>query len=367
MLLVGVVTGAPASAAAQGSSPRRLEIELRVRVDEGPREPIADLRDLAVGADGRVYVLDGRLQVVHIYRTNGTFEKSVSRVGSGPGELRRANGLVVAPDQTVWVNDPGNNRITVFAPDGTYLRQFHHDPRGFGYVWDGAFDRERRLITSVHVASGDRGSRAWQRMGLDGRILDTVPAPESPTAPNRSAAYYQVQFENRRMMAAYPFREPVTPAFDPRGFWWSVSPGEYRIRRIGLDGAEVVTAGRTGLAPEPIPKEVRDDAIRRIQQSLTGAKSHDVDFSLVPATYAFVRQLAVDDRLRLWARRASADSLNTTFDVFTGDGGFLFSTTLAARLSPYSRILIASDRLYAVALDDDDLPTIVRARLLPAR
>jgi hypothetical protein len=353
-----------ARAGAQGVVARSMTVETRVLIDEGPAEPVADLRDFAVGGDGRIYVLDGRLQVVHLYRANGAFEKTISRVGSGPGELRRANGLLVAPDQTLWVHDHGNNRISVFAADGTWLRQHRHDARSFGYRWDGEFDIQRRLITRVFSGMGDGGTYAWQRSTLDGRVLDTIPIPKPRSAS--APAFYRVEFENRATVAAYPFREPVTEAFDPRGYWWSAAQDEYRLTRADLGGNLVATAARR-VEPEPIPKALRDSAIRRIEASIKGARAHNVDFSRIPTTFAFVRQLVVDDQGRLWARRVSADSLSTTFDVFTSNGQFAFSAVVPERLSPFGRLVVSGDLLYAVALDEDDIPSIVKARLTSAR
>jgi hypothetical protein len=37
------------------------------------------------------------------------------------------------------------------------------------------------------------------------------------------------------------------------------------------------------------------------------------------------------------------------------------------RLARFVRLVVLADAAWVVALDDDDLPTIVRARLLPAR
>ncbi len=42
-----------------------LAVEQRFVVDEGPTDPIKDLRDFAVGVDGRVYVLENTVKQVH--------------------------------------------------------------------------------------------------------------------------------------------------------------------------------------------------------------------------------------------------------------------------------------------------------------
>lgn len=361
--LAGVVAFVAAAHVAEAQ--RVLGTDLEVMVDDGPAEPIGQLRDFAVGRDGRIYVLDAKAQQIHLFKANGAFEKTFSRVGSGPGELREANGILVAPDGTIWVHDHGNLRVTVFTAEGAYQRQIPADARFYGWRWDGAFDAGKRLVHRVLIIEGATSRRyAWQGRDLKGSRADTIPiAGAGLEAPPKPGSVWQAEFPNgRRRMGAYPFREPVTEAFDPAGAVWTSVPGEYRLVKVTLRGDTVAQATRN-IRPYPIPEPVRDAAIQRIRDMIKSALKHDVDFANVPRTYAFVGQLAVDERGRVWARRDQADSTITEFDVFSPAGVYQFTAVLKKRIDRYGRLLFARNALYAVALDDDDLPAIVRAPL----
>lgn len=82
------------------------------------------LQPLALAADDRhVYVLDrGGSRVVALHAADGSLAWMAGREGSGPGELKRPQGITVSPAGEVLVSDAGNGRLMVFGTDGGYRR-----------------------------------------------------------------------------------------------------------------------------------------------------------------------------------------------------------------------------------------------------
>jgi len=74
-------------------------------------------------ADGRVLVLDFGDRSVKEYAPDGRFLRKYGRgKGQGPGEMMNPTDFGVGPNGEVWVLDPGQARIQVFAESGEPAR-----------------------------------------------------------------------------------------------------------------------------------------------------------------------------------------------------------------------------------------------------
>ncbi|MGH7711987.1 MAG: hypothetical protein ACREOG_11925 [Gemmatimonadaceae bacterium] len=350
-----------ASTSAHSHQPHwRLNVEQRFVLDEGPAAPISDLRDFAVGVDGRLYVLENTVKQVHVYLPNGRYSKSFSRSGSGPGEIRDANGIITLPDRTLWVNDHGNQRLNVYAHDGEQLRPVRTGARGYGCRWT-AFVNTAGIVHDELIGPL-QGTLARRRS--DGVLIDTLNATHCPGNETPRKTFISAQSKGGRMARAIPFVQRSLVAYDPRGAKWCINRMEYRIARVDLRSGRVVAEAVRDIPRTPIPRSVREAAIASIRADVSKYESTDADYSLVPNEYPFVESLTVDDQGRLWVLRPQPDSSRTSFDIFDERGAYLASALLAERSNSYLRVLVRGDLLYAVALDPDDVPSIVRARVI---
>jgi hypothetical protein len=338
----------------------QLTIEQRVVLDEGPAEPIKDLRDFAVGNDRRLYVLENTVKQIHVYSSNGRYVNSFARSGSGPGELRDANGILAVPDGTLWVNDHGNGRVNIYSLAGIWRRQFSSNAGGWGYTWRAFVDSSN----VVHDEMLSAGQEAFERRRPDGKVIDTLKPPLCPGAGAARKTSFRARSKNGvGMVTTIPFMQRTLVAYDPRGAKWCISGDEYRIVRLDLRSGNVVGVAARSVKRHPVPQAVRDAAIARIRNAVAKYETSDADVSLMPNEYPYVGALVVDDHARLWAQRPEADGTRTTFDVFDERGTYLASATLAARINGYLRVIVRGDTLYAVALDSDDIPSVVRAQI----
>jgi sugar lactone lactonase YvrE len=89
---------------------------------------------LAVGPDGNVYVTDASQRVTVISLT-GTVQRRWGKPGAGPGEFDFVSAdptvptaiqgqIAVGADGKVYVSDSGNARVQVFTSEGQFVRQF---------------------------------------------------------------------------------------------------------------------------------------------------------------------------------------------------------------------------------------------------
>ena len=76
----------------------------------------------AIAIQGNVlYVAEDKKHQVQKLTTSGEFISKFGSLRSGDGQLDQPSGLCVHTDGRVFVSDSGNNRITVYKADGTFL------------------------------------------------------------------------------------------------------------------------------------------------------------------------------------------------------------------------------------------------------
>jgi predicted membrane-bound mannosyltransferase/sugar lactone lactonase YvrE len=78
-------------------------------------------RDVAVDANGDIYVSDTGNKRVRVYTADGTYLRDIASGGSAPGQLDEPTGVEVSSDGRVFVADTWNRRIAIFDTQGTFL------------------------------------------------------------------------------------------------------------------------------------------------------------------------------------------------------------------------------------------------------
>jgi DNA-binding beta-propeller fold protein YncE len=103
-------------------------------------------------ADGEIYVTDTGNERVQVFASDGTFLRAFGGHGTEAGKLIEPVGITIGADGNVWVADSGNARLSVFTKQGAPLAQIPVPS------WDAEADREHYL-----------------RLGPDGRVYATSP------------------------------------------------------------------------------------------------------------------------------------------------------------------------------------------------
>lgn len=80
--------------------------------------------DLAIGADGNIYLVDGVNNRVVVTNPDGALQFTFGKSGNGPGEFQFPLGIDIAKDGRVFIADTGNHRIQVFDAGGAFLYLF---------------------------------------------------------------------------------------------------------------------------------------------------------------------------------------------------------------------------------------------------
>lgn len=78
-------------------------------------------RDLAIGRDGRLYVVDGGNFRVQIFDRDGNYISSFGKVGKQMGDFARPKEIATDTEGNVYVADSAFGNFQIFDPDGELL------------------------------------------------------------------------------------------------------------------------------------------------------------------------------------------------------------------------------------------------------
>lgn len=81
-------------------------------------------RDIAVGADGMVYVTDTGNKRVQVFNADGRFVGEFGQGGPLDGQMDEQVGLDFGPDGLLYVADTWNGRVDVFDKNHTFVRKW---------------------------------------------------------------------------------------------------------------------------------------------------------------------------------------------------------------------------------------------------
>lgn len=115
VLLVAVFAAAAVTAAIPTAELRPL-----FTLSEGLALP----SDVAVGRDGRIYVVDSGNHRIAVFQRGGKRLFTFGSRGGGTGQLRDPVGIGMDASGQVYVADKGNHRIQIFSADGAPVRAF---------------------------------------------------------------------------------------------------------------------------------------------------------------------------------------------------------------------------------------------------
>ena len=197
--------------------------------------------DVALGAGGQIYVVDGGNHQIAVFDAAGTRVTSLGMHGDDDGQLNGPVGIGISNKGEIYVADRGNQRVVMFTADGSPRRVIDLDEDG-------------EQATPIDVAVSPNGKELFITTNSSHRIL-----------------VYSNQGTFLRAWGGEgedpgQFRFPGAIAVDRAGNVYVVDVLNSRVQKFDPDGNILGAFGKRGGAPGTFfrPKGVTVDSGGRI-------------------------------------------------------------------------------------------------------
>ena len=343
-----------------------IDLQLGSREGDDPTLIFADIRGIQAASDGTIYVLDYLAVEVRAYRFDGRFLRTVARLGEGPGEILNANGILLSGDTLLWMNDRVHRKVIGVDPTGEEVHRSAWPIPGYGYYWDGAFDRQGRYWTEIRHSNDENKvdesgpytntARAYYKSyDLSTEEVDSVYMGES------TYRRYAMIEEWRASDYLIPFDSSDIHIVNPSGGFWMANTGSYRLTRTDEDGDTLLVI-EASLSRFPVTAEDRAAYVQSyVERNPEERPAAETVAELMPDFKPVLEALLVDDEGRLWVERVTPRDIPPFYDLFSQDGDYLGSVRFGFTPAPNGRRWIQHGAIYTWILDDVGVQYVVRA------
>ncbi|MDH5761154.1 MAG: 6-bladed beta-propeller [Gemmatimonadota bacterium] len=326
-----------------------------------------DVRGVDATRDGSIYVLDFQAAEIRVFDSGGVFVRTLASGGEGPGEITAANGFQVVGDSVLWVQDHGKGRMLALGLDGVERTRRPMHVMSYRYVWAGFVDDRGVFWKPASHSDDQRGHPPEEGVNQgSGRLYLKSDDP----ATERMDSVYLGTYTGRTFIARnsqggytyypIPFDPMASSAVTPAGEAWVTSGERYTVTRLAADGDTLMVL-EVETAPDPVTDADRAAYVAWMADRDPGLRVTAEEIAAVaPETRPLIDGLLVDDRARLWVRRAAGQDEPQRFDVFENDGSWVTSVTLPPGVSRYAPLRVRDGRMYTVVRDEMDVPFVVR-------
>ncbi len=244
---------------------------------DDPNQSFYRVDDVAVDANGNIYVLEAGYKRVQVFDQRGRYLRTIGSEGQGPGELQSPHEIIVAGDAVV-VPDMGNGRVNRWSLDGEYIGTSTMVPRTFSGV-----GLDDGTILGGFIVT-HREPEFWQE-GVYGRF-------STEGAELQRFATFRLAHREIVMVPSTPARM----AASRQGDLYVTRADRYQVLAFDADGSYRWALRTTWPTPQ-IPEEIIDRQIGRVRER---RPDYEPQRDTWPDRMPAIGNMAVDGRGNLY-------------------------------------------------------------------
>jgi hypothetical protein len=360
------------------SSAWTLEEELSIGETEGqPEYQFGQIGTVAVGSDGRLFVMDMQGQHVKVFTPDGQFDRTIGGPGAGPGEIGAgAVFVLVGVGDTVFVPDMANRRINRYGPDGSPLTSSPLEiekglPMVFQATPSGTIAAQVRSLSLPNRPAPDTLDRIML-LESDGTFGDTLLEFPSGGTLDFGGGSPEINLYSP---------EPAWDLTDDLRVLYGIND-EYRIGLYGTEG-ELQRVITMPFEREPVSDNDRQAVMTALERAWVDA---GVPPQMLPQLRTMVHfaeffpafsSVQVGPRGSIWVQHVQSaaglteeelaefnvmeDTGSPDWDVFDADGRFLGIVSMPPRFQPRHFV---GDRIFGVWRNELDVQFAMQLRVV---
>ncbi len=293
---------------------------------EGSPGEFGDVTRLVADDAGNAYVMQILPSVIKAFGPDGTWQRDIGRAGDGPGEFR--DGMLALRGDTLVIQDPNNQRLTLYRTDGTLLGTARSQCCFFSSSMP-LLDQGVVMIMGPAPAGASAARMAYYLTQLDGTIVDTIVRPASPTRDPAATAWSisrEVGGKTQSVMVGIPGLPHDLVTWRGDGLRVSGNTGRYllTVQRGYGDTVLVIEAEAPQLVRTAAERDsIFDGNLAGQPEAWREAIRAVAERGRIPLERPRWSAMATDPEHRLWVGLPGAGADVATLEVFSPDGVLL--------------------------------------------
>lgn len=280
--------------------------------------------------EGNVYLFDHHMKQVEVISPDGEHVGTLSREGSGPGEVRQPRDLVFLPDGRLGLAELAPSKLVIMTTDGTpseniFLGGDGEPETGFSVTMSCDYRGATFILGGQYSTPNNVGQDRTQYLSI---LAENGHEIHRLREAHMILDFTNIAFVERDLIPPFIFVNAVGPdgrIYVPRE--WD----RYAIEVYSPDGI------LEKIIERKYTNRKRTDRERRRVQSVFEGLSRNMGGNLkmdISATNQAVAGMFIDSENRLWVKHAkSGDNLPEgillSFDLFDAQGQYLSEVHLA--------------------------------------